>query len=357
MAKLRIRYSKVPGFILGIYSRIPFYNMLFYRLLNNEPEDYLEKFFETTGLPESEREAMRKDMQREFWLHGTHFDEYFYYGFYGRDRAYKDSFINETQRFSYYNKLNTIKSMKQFDDKWKTYRRFTPFYKREILFCRHESDYEAFDAFLKKYGTVIKKPVDSYFGNGVEILSDEADNRALFDRLCKDGKFLCEELVRQTDFFSQLNASSLNTVRVPTVLTGKTPDAYEVHIFYPCLRIGRKGSVVDNAGAGGLLVQVDARTGALYHTARDEMNRAYTAHPDSRIRFDGLCIPQWQEAVETAKKLALTFPENRYTGWDLALTEQGWVLIEGNARAQFLVGQICDRVGKRKEMDALLKKI
>ncbi len=357
MAKISIPYSKVPGFILGIYSRVPFYNMLFYRMLNNEPEAYLEKFFPTSGYPQEEKEKVRKDMEREFWFHGTHFDEYFYYDFYGKDRAYKDAFINETQRFSYYNKLNTIKGMKQFDNKWKTYQKLSAFYKREVIYCKTKDDFAAFDSFLKKHGTVIKKPVDSYFGNGVEILKSEqiSDVQLFFDGLLQKGSFLCEELVRQTGFFASLNASSLNTVRIPTVLTGSSPDTYKVHVFYPCLRIGRQGSIVDNAGAGGLLVQVDAATGALYPTARDEANNAYTSHPDSGIVFDGLFIPAWEEAVRTAEQLALSVPENRYTGWDLALTDNGWVLIEGNARAQFLVGQICDRIGKKHELDALLR--
>ena len=357
LAKISIRYSKVPGFILGIYSRIPFYNMLFYRILKNEPEDFLAKFFPTSGYAEDEKEKILKDMQREFWLHGTHFDEYFYYDFYNKDRAYKDAFINETQRFSYYNKLNTIKGMKQFDDKWKTYQKLKPFYKREVIFCKSENDFDMFSAFVQQHKKFIKKPVDSYFGNGVELLetNEQTDPKALFARLLKDGNFLCEEFVVQHPFFANLNASSLNTMRIPTVLTGKTPDDHKVHIFYPCLRIGRKGSVVDNAGSGGLLVQVDAATGKVFHTARDEMNHAFSEHPDSRIVFDGLVIPEWEKAVETATKLALSCPENRYTGWDLALTENGWVLIEGNARAQFLVGQICDRVGKKKEMDALVK--
>ncbi len=358
LAKIKIRYSKVPGFILGIYSRIPFYNMLFYRMLNNEPEDYLEKFFPTSGYAQEEKEKILKDMEREFWFHGTHFDEYFYYDFYKKSRAYKDAFINETQRFSYYNKLNTIKGMQQFDNKWKTYGKLKPFYGREVIFCQNQADFSSFEEFAKKHKKIIKKPVDSYFGNGVELLETDCntDLQALFDRFLQDGKFLCEEYVFQHPFFASLNASSLNTVRIPTVLTGKTPDEYEVHIFYPCLRVGRKGSVVDNAGAGGLLVQVDAQTGKMFHTARDEMNHAFIAHPDSGIVFDELFIPEWESAVETAKKLALSCPENRYTGWDLALTDNGWVLIEGNARAQFLVGQICDRVGKKQEMDALVKK-
>ena len=41
-----------------------------------------------------------------------------------------------------------------------------------------------------------------------------------------------------------------------------------------------------------------------------------------------------------AIELARQIPSNRYAGWDLALTKNGWLMIEGNARGQFVGWQI-----------------
>ena len=53
------------------------------------------------------------------------------------------------------------------------------------------------------------------------------------------------------------------------------------------------------------------------------------------------------------KELAQVTPENRYTGWDCALTEHGWVMVEANRQGQF-VWQIPLQQGCREEMDLIL---
>ena len=47
---------------------------------------------------------------------------------------------------------------------------------------------------------------------------------------------------------------------------------------------------------------------------------------------------------------------NKYAGWDLALTEKGWVMVEGNARGQF-VWQIPMQKGFMKEANQILKRL
>lgn len=110
--------------------------------------------------------------------------------------------------------------------------------------------------------------------------------------------------------------------------------------------MGRGSSVVDNAGSGGIFTSVDFHTGRITK-AVDELGNSYNEHPDTKINLIGYEIPKWQEAIELAKKLALIVPNNRYTGWDLALTKNGWCMVEGNTRAQF-VFQIPEQKGFRE---------
>ena len=49
-------------------------------------------------------------------------------------------------------------------------------------------------------------------------------------------------------------------------------------------------------------------------------------------------------------------PENRHTGWDLALTNDGWVLVEANRRTQFGF-QMSLQQGFRKEINGYLKQL
>ena len=57
-----------------------------------------------------------------------------------------------------------------------------------------------------------------------------------------------------------------------------------------------------------------------------------------------------------AKELATVVKGNHYAGWDLALTENGWIMIEGNARGQF-VWQISSQKGFMKEANKILERL
>lgn len=76
-----------------------------------------------------------------------------------------------------------------------------------------------------------------------------------------------------------LNESSCNTVRYLSFLNKSGFFA-----ITPFLRTGRKGSVVDNAGAGGIFANVDVKTGVVYTNGIDELGNEYECHPDSGIR-------------------------------------------------------------------------
>ena len=84
------------------------------------------------------------------------------------------------------------------------------------------------------------------------------------------------------------------------------------------------------------------------------MNHYYEKHPDSGLTYRGWEVPQWQELLIMAEKIfRQCFPEHRYIGFDFALTERGWVLIEGNW-GQF-VSQYNDKVGVKEQFVRYLK--
>ena len=82
----------------------------------------------------------------------------------------------------------------------------------------------------------------------------------------------------------------------------------------------------------------------------------YKTHPDTGVELEGFEVPCWQEAIEFVGKLAQVVPSNRYTGWDLALTKSGWVLIEANSRGQW-GGQFVLQQGFRREIESYLKEL
>ena len=112
---------------------------------------------------------------------------------------------------------------------------------------------------------------------------------------------------------------------------------------------------MDNAGAGGVFGAVDTATGVITNVS-DEFHHTFTKHPDTGISLVGFQVPKWKEACEKAITLAGLIPDCHFVGWDLALTEKGWVMVEGNHQP-FLIYQIATGKGLRREFTKLKKRL
>ena len=53
-------------------------------------------------------------------------------------------------------------------------------------------------------------------------------------------------------------------------------------------------------------------------------------HPDTNVVFAGFKIPHYQEALKTACLAHEKLYRIRSVGWDIAITEDGCAIIEGN---------------------------
>ncbi len=53
-------------------------------------------------------------------------------------------------------------------------------------------------------------------------------------------------------------------------------------------------------------------------------------HPDSGVVFDGFVVPRFFEAVDLVKACHSLLPGLHSIGWDVAVTPEGPVLLEGN---------------------------
>ena len=83
----------------------------------------------------------------------------------------------------------------------------------------------------------------------------------------------------------------------------------------------------------------------------------YETHPDTGARLIGYSVPDWQEAKDLAMELARVLPDNKYTGWDLAHTKDGWVMQEGNDRGDFDIFQLTSNSGFRSEIEKIVTEL
>jgi hypothetical protein len=150
---------------------------------------------------------------------------------------------------------------------------------------------------------------------------------------------------------------SLGTVRMVTIGCGET-----FTLFLPCLRIPVGANVADNFSHGkanNLIAAVDHETGQLYRPyASDSAGLGLVeeghAHPSNQFVIEGFQLPFWQEMVHLVEKASMSFSEFNTVGWDVALTENGPCLIEGNWRYDCDILQVAFNRGLKTQLLKLL---
>ncbi|MFT3946711.1 MAG: sugar-transfer associated ATP-grasp domain-containing protein [Agriterribacter sp.] len=154
---------------------------------------------------------------------------------------------------------------------------------------------------------------------------------------------LLEEFIVQHDDMMKIAPSALNTIRVLSQIHNG-----EVEIISLCLKLSIAG-YVDNLMSGNIIMPVDLETGCVYNTAvyYDITKEEVNVHPRTGINIVGFQVPYWRESIAFIKKVALVIPENKSVGWDIAITNNGVVLIEGNHDWAYAC-QLAQRKGFRK---------
>lgn len=280
-----------------------------------------------------------------FFAYGFNPDEYLSYGLEAMNLEERLSYISSRDTNVIVYSLNDIVNIDLFYDKWKTYERFAEYYQRSAMLIDEKSDYAAFSRFIQSYPRFVKKEVRLSKGQSVALVDATGidDPSTLFAELLQGGRTILEEPIVQSDLMSKLNETSVNTVRCITLKTNEG-----VKVLYTFLKVGRKGSFVDNGGAGGLLVGIDKETGVLITDARDEFANAYFSHPDHGYAFKGLKLPEWDSLIELTKGISAGISGISYIGWDFAHTEHGWIIVEGNGGSQLIGPQIVFQEGIKK---------
>lgn len=284
------------------------------------------------------------------------FNEYFQLNLMQKSDDERQEFVSDSDRVKLCEDFNNPRNQKIFDNKYLTAQTYAQYFRRDYLHFENEKDIDAIKAFFAIHNSFIVKPVAGASGHGVKILSVQADP----DKQAKEivsqyssalfGGGIIEELIRQDQRMKALHPQSVNTIRVPTI---RMDD--RIVIFHPILRVGQGTSSVDNTGAGGIICALDPESGIVL-AARDRSGHSFTVNPNNGNALVGFQVPEWDKAVSLVKEMAMVIPDNRYTGWDIALAEDGWILVEANARGQW-GSQIAMQQGWRKEIEGYRKEL
>ena len=89
------------------------------------------------------------------------------------------------------------------------------------------------------------------------------------------------------------------------------------------------GADLDNFGQGGIQTTV-YDDGVCRYGAFNKAGDKYVIHPQTGVSIVGFVVPLYDEAIALAVELAPIVPEVPYVGWDIAITPERPVVIEGN---------------------------
>lgn len=129
---------------------------------------------------------------------------------------------------------------------------------------------------------------------------------------------------------NELTTGALPTVRVVTCLNEGNRPEFIGAVF----RMAIGGNVtVDNLHAGGIAAAVDLESGRLSHATNlgsDARLGWLSHHPDTGAQIEGRTLPLWQEVKELALTAHRLFDDRVVIGWDIAMLNEGPILVEGN---------------------------
>ena len=176
---------------------------------------------------------------------------------------------------------------------------------------------------------IIKPSLDTSSGVGVKVFirhnnmwRDSLDESVFLDKSYLDKEygdnFIIQECLEQSSDISKFNESSVNTIRLTLYKSVKNNEPF---ITSAIMRIGNKGSVVDNAHAGGRFVGIFP-DGTLGKVTLDQWGGRL-------VEFNGINfsneykIPNWAEITSFAKSLEKHIPHCRLIALDIMVTKNG----------------------------------
>ncbi len=263
------------------------------------------------------------DMVKCATKYGAGYMDYFEFEFYLLNAEERSTYITGSINNEIVRKYNDKNYFHKLSNKVEFNREFESFLGRDYLYLK-ESSLEDFENFINVHKYICVKPISDCGGKGVEII-DTANHHPLelFNTLVKNNQLLVEEVIHQHSKLNELYSGSVNTLRVITFRSDN-----DVIVLKSIFKIGNNGAI-DNFSSGGMYTFVD-ENGKVFVPAIDEEGNVFYEHPVTKEPIVGFHIPNYESVIALVKKLSLVVPEIRYTGWDIAITESGPVVVEGN---------------------------
>ena len=255
--------------------------------------------------------------------------DYFQFRFFELDVEGRESYAGTGFMYEFHRAMNPLEKRGVLHNKLRFLEAYYPFIRHaHCLLCDVETNSPRFQQLLTgSKERIVLKDAMGQCGWGVDVVDSSMARATLLEHMRKRGYNLVEGYVQQHPALAEMSPSGLNTVRMITILD----DQDRVHILGAILRMS-VNSFVDNIAMGNIAAPIDLETGTLQSEGvyKDITKLPVTAHPVTGKDIVGFQVPYWKEVLEMTEKAALHDRGNRSIGWDVAITDEGPSLIEGN---------------------------
>lgn len=276
--------------------------------------------------------------------------DYYYFRFYAIPGQQRSLYAGTGFMYEFQLKMNPKGAREVLENKIMFLKHFRTFINRAFCTLKEiKSDKNLLEKMLgNSSGRIVVKGSHGQVGAEVEVIMCSNYTPESLIRYMEAKKYnLVEEYVVQHPALMELSPSGLNTIRIFTQLhKGK------VDFLGARLRVS-VNSPVDNMAAGNLAAPVDLATGVINGPGvySDITKKDEEVHPVTWKSIIGFAVPHWNSVIELAEAAALSSDNNKSIGWDIAITEKGPELIEGNHNWCKLLWQLPVKKGLKKELE------
>ena len=299
--------------------------------------------------------AIKLDWNLNVIKYGVSYTDYFRGDYINLTKEEKKTYVTSRNFYKILQKLNDKEESIIVSDKSKFNEKFKEYLKREYIDIRKVGE-EGLKNFLNGKTEVVAKGINGHGGNAVSIIkmNEYLDINKIYNRLMNEGKYVVEEFIKQCDELNAYNPNSVSSFRIVTLYNdGK------VYVLGNALRMNQgKEQVVGCTKDIYFNLNED---GTINGNVVDDYGTIYTEHPLTKKSFSDFKLPRVKEAMEMCKEAAMLIPKVRYIGWDVAFTQNGPCIVEGNEYPGYGIIQFYklngSKTGHKKQIEDIIGKI
>ncbi len=185
---------------------------------------------------------------------------------------------------------------------------------------------------VEKYDALVIKPaLFSNKGAGVKLLKGPIDLDTIDSEYMSN--YVLQIPLEQHSVLSGLNPSSVNTLRVVSILTKGLP-----HVASAYLKVGSPGEFADNFGDNRYFIGVDENGKMSDHAIDLRLNSVYSL--PSGYEFAGKELPGYDKICEAAVKAHENMSFFGLVAFDICVDKEGEaVIVEANIKQPGIKGQ------------------